>query len=349
MSAKGTRDPEEALASNFPETSAKKRMEVWCLLAHAVLAVFLGGLIYLASKPGGPRQVFVFLEGRFLLALVALFVLFLGGITCTLRRPFLQRGRLRSFVFLVVVIGLVNWQFPYPSPHAGHPSATFFRLPVKEEWTVFWGGEDSDSNRLASFLPDRRFGMDLVLAQDGELFSGSGDQLEDWYCFGKDVLAPAGGKVVRIRNDAPDVLPRNADRRGRPEGNLIVIETAEGEFCFLTHLKQGSVRGQVGLYVGIGQKIGEVGSSGFSAFSPIPHLALHLQDTPEPRGEAIPWRFYDYTSDGVRVNRGLPEGGVDKEGRPVGERVRQVVWPANPGLRPSKEPLVFPPIDNGRR
>lgn len=321
MNARQTNDPEEALASNFAGAKSGGRLEVWALLAHAVFVMFLAGLFYLGSKPGGAGPIFVFMQGRIYLGLFALLLVGVGGVTSLLRRPVLQRGRLRSFILVVVVFGIVNLQFPYPTPHEGHPSATCFELPVAEEWTVFWGGEDSEANRLSSFLPDRRYGLDLVLLEEGSLFVGDGTSLEDWYCFGKDVLAPANGVVVRIRADQPDQLPRNADRGLPADGNLVVLETGEGEFCFLAHLKSGSLLVQVGDEVLAGQKIAEVGSSGFSSLTPMPHLALHLQDTSESLGEAIPWRFCGYLANGQRVERGLPRGGLTKEGRPRGQRV----------------------------
>ncbi len=322
MSAQQTRDPEEALASNFAADKSGGRLEVWGIFAHGVLVAFLAGLLYLGVKPGGPGPVFVYLEGRLALGLLALFVIAAGLITSLLRRPFLQRGRLRSFLFVVVVFGLVNMQFPYPTPHAGHPSSTRFRLPVSEEWTVFWGGEDSDANRLASFLPDRRYGLDLVLLEDGKLFRGDGGQPSDWFSFGKEVLAPADGVVARVHTGEPDQTPRQADRSRSPEGNFIVLKTAENEYCFLMHLQADSIRVQVGDDVLAGQSLARVGSSGFSALTPMPHLAVHLQDTAEPRGEAIPWRFSDYLADGQLVERGLPTGGLARDGRPIGTRVR---------------------------
>lgn len=321
MNARQTNDPEEALASNFAAAKTGGGLEVWAILAHAVFATFLAGLFYLASKPGGAGPIFVFMQGRLYLGLIALLLVGIGGFTSLLRRPVLQRGRLRSFIFVVVVFGIVNLQFPYPTPHEGHPSATCFELPVAEEWTVFWGGEDSEANRLASFLPDRRYGLDLVLEEGGALFASEGTSLEDWYGFGKDVLAPAKGVVVRVRADQPDQLPRDADRSLPAAGNLVVLETREGEFCFLTHLKAGSLLVQLGDEVAAGQKIAEVGSSGFSPFTPMPHLALHLQDTPEPLGEAIPWRFCGYRVSGDSVERGVPTGGLTKEGQPRGQRV----------------------------
>jgi hypothetical protein len=77
-----------------------------------------------------------------------------------------------------------------------------------------------------------------------------------------------------------------------------------------------------GQRVGRGEVVGRVGNSGYSAITPEPHLAVHLQDTPEPRrGEAIPWRFCDYLADGQRVESGLPVGGIGQNGAFLGQRV----------------------------
>ena len=323
MSPEPTRDPEAALSSNFEATSPSTGLELWVHVAHVVFLAFIGGIFYLGARPGGEGPLFVYMEGRLLLGLVALLLLVVGLAISALRRPFKRRGRIRAFLLLVTVVGLVNMPFPYPSSYEKRPSKTCFELPVEGEWVVFWGGEDPDDNRLASMLPDRRWGLDLVLQRDGRLFDGAGDAPEDWYAFGQPVLAPAAGRIVRIVDDVPDGDPRRPSPGEEPAGNRIVLETAENEFCHLTHLRQGSIRLPVGARVEAGQPLAEVGTSGFSPFTPMPHLALHLQDTSEGRGEAIPWRFCDYLVSGQPVSRGLPKGGLTEDGRPRGQRIAQ--------------------------
>lgn len=323
MSSRATRDPEAALSDSFPTDGKSTRLEVWVHLAHLLFFLFIGGIFYLGARPGGAGPLFVYMEGRLLLGLVALLLLVFALAYSAWKRPFRQRGRIRAFLLLVTVVGLVNMPFPYPSSHEKHPSRTCFQLPFEGQWTVLWGGEDTEGNRLASMLPDRRWGLDLVFEREGLLFEGAGEEPEDWFAFGQPVLAPAAGRVVRIETGQVDGPPRRPNPGATPEGNLVVLEVAENEFCFLTHLKQGSIEVQVGAKVEAGQKLAEVGSSGFSPFTPMPHLAVHLQDTSEGRGEAIPWRFCGYRVNGAPVEEGLPRGGLSDEGHRIGQRVER--------------------------
>jgi murein DD-endopeptidase MepM/ murein hydrolase activator NlpD len=110
-----------------------------------------------------------------------------------------------------------------------------------------------------------------------------------------------------------------------PFGNHVVLRVAPEQYVFLAHLMRGSVRVRPGQRVARGEPLGRVGSSGFSAVTPEPHLALHLQDSPVPRrGEAVPWSFCGYAADGEPRERGLPSGGVTRDGRLVGQRVRHL-------------------------
>ena len=111
-------------------------------------------------------------------------------------------------------------------------------------------------------------------------------------------------------------------------GNYLVIEVAEGEYLFLTHLLSGSLRPSVGDRVEAGEVLARVGASGFHSVSPMPHLGLHLQTTPDPmKGEGIPWIFHDYYASGVHIAEGLPNGGVGREGALLGARVSRMGSP----------------------
>ena len=77
-----------------------------------------------------------------------------------------------------------------------------------------------------------------------------------------------------------------------------------------------------------GELLGRVGSSGYSTVTPQPHLAIHMQDTPLPgRGEAVPWNFCDYSVEGERVSRGLPRGGIGRDGVFLGQKVQPLPPP----------------------
>jgi murein DD-endopeptidase MepM/ murein hydrolase activator NlpD len=105
-------------------------------------------------------------------------------------------------------------------------------------------------------------------------------------------------------------------------GNHLVIEVAEGEFLFLTQLLADSLIPKLGDRVEQGEVVARVGASGYSPVSPMPHLGLHLQTSPIPRkGEGIPWSFHNYRVAGGLVDKGLPTGGVGREGALLGARV----------------------------
>ena len=297
-------------------------LEVWALLGYAVAALYVLLLVYLGLRPGGKGPLFAWGRGRDLLQLAALALLVTGAIWSFLHRPVLRRGRRIPFFLLALVIGAGSYPFPYPSSHEGHPSAVHFRLPIEREWTVFWGGEAKEENLLVAYSAERRFGLDLVVAKAGVTHSGEGRAAADFFCFGAPVLAPADGKVVRAVGDQADGTPGVIDRSAPRLGNHVVMEVAPGEFVFLAHLQQGSLAVKEGDVLRAGDAIGRAGASGWSSMTPEPHLAIHLQDSPDPRsGEPIPWRFFDYTADGVRVDKGVPRGGIGPGGALRGQKV----------------------------
>ena len=298
------------------------RRELWVWLAYACFIALGAVVFYLGLRPGGVTPVRVYMEGRIALALVALALLAFGCVRSLVKRPFLQGGRLRALLALSIVVGVSNYPFPYPSSHEGKPSSVPFRLPVEGEWVTFWGGEAKETNRLAAFLPDRRWGLHLVRAEGGVTHTGSGERAEDYLAWDQPVLAPAAGEVVAVRDGEPEVQPGRLWQQGEPLGNHVVLRVAEGEYCFLAHLRAGTIPLAVGDSVRAGDLVGHVGCSGQMTLTPEPHVALHLQDTPEPkRGEPIPWAFHGYLADGRPVEAGLPRGGVGADGELLGQRV----------------------------
>lgn len=301
----------------------RRRPEVWALFAWLIGIAFVAMLIYLGLRPGGRGPVFVYDTGRNLLGLFAVVVLFVGAVWSALHRPFLQRRRIFPFVCVIGVIGVVSYPFPYPSSHEGHESAILFRLPVEGEWTVFWGGETKDESLLAGYFADRRWGLDLVVTQDGRSHRGEGFDPADYFAYGRDVFAPADGEVVRVNSGVSDSRPGIYDSRVEAFGNFVVLKVADREFVFLCHLAPDSLAVREGSRVRAGEVLGKVGNSGYSTVTPEPHLAMHLQDTSLPReGEAVPWKFSDYIAEGMHVTRGLPRGGIGPAGEFLGERVQ---------------------------
>jgi hypothetical protein len=301
------------------------RGEPWSWVAYALLFGTLAGIGYLAARPGGRGPLWVFVHGRALVELAAVALLIGALAWCALKRPFLQRGRGRAFVCLLLVIGVNSCPVPYPSSREHRPSRVAFRLPVDGTWRVLWGGDDKEHNLLAAFDADRRFGTHLVLEVDGARVPPGKTAAHDYYAFGAPVLAPAAGLVARVSDDTPDTWPAPAPEGAPLYGNQVVIEVAEGEYVLLGHLMAGSVAVAVGQRVAAGDAVGRVGASGTLRATQGPHVAVHLQTTPDERwGEAIPWSFHGYETDGRVIESGVPRGGVALDGTLEGQLVRHV-------------------------
>lgn len=198
-----------------------------------------------------------------------------------------------------------------PEPQAAHSihldyeTQADLRLPFEGEWHVFWGGREIAENYHAAD-PAQRFALDLVVHEDGQSYSGDRDALEAYHCWGREILAPAGGRVIATVNDLPDQPIGSSDPQN-PAGNHVILAVAENEYAFLAHLQQGSVTVQQGDEIAQGEILGLCGNSGNSSE---PHLHFHLQTTPDLyEGEGLPAQFQDYIADGEPVERGEPVRG----------------------------------------
>jgi murein DD-endopeptidase MepM/ murein hydrolase activator NlpD len=155
-------------------------------------------------------------------------------------------------------------------------NATLMRLPVNGEWYVLWGGATEDQNRHVRTRSQRR-ALDLLIRDaQGKSFQGEGKRNEDYYAYGKEVLAPADGTVILAIDGVPDNKP-DSPNNFLSLGNCIMIQHAESEFSVLAHLQPGSLRVKTGSPVKLGQLIARCGNSGNSSE---PHLHFHLQHLP---------------------------------------------------------------------
>ena len=127
----------------------------------------------------------------------------LAGIVRSFRyRPFLQGQRASAFVCLALVIGIVNYPFPFPSIRERRPSTVEYHLPVQGEWTVAWGGDDSRTNLLARWRADRRWGLDLLKTDErGKSFGSAGTRLADFHAFDQPVFAPCSAATDAVTPD----------------------------------------------------------------------------------------------------------------------------------------------------
>jgi len=151
--------------------------------------------------------------------------------------------------------------------------STPLRLPFEGTWLTLWGGETPSQNYHVSGHPGQRFAYDFVATgADGLHYKNQGKKNEDYYAFGRKVLAPGDGIVTDIISGVRDNQP------GVPNpfismGNAVIIQHQAGEYSLLAHLKFVSIVVARGQKVKAGQLIGLCGNSG-SAGEPQLHYSL---------------------------------------------------------------------------
>ena len=206
----------------------------------------------------------------------------------------------------VTTIGIRVSPAEAASPHLTYKTKTELRLPFDGEWTVWWGGRTVWQN-FHAVSEDSRFATDFLVVKDGKPFSGDGTKNEDYYAFGRPVLAPGAGRVVASVDGVADATPGSFDNDADPYGNRVILDHGDGEWSLLGHLKKGSVAVRVGMDVKAGDRIGQAGNSGRS-LQPVLHY--HLQDSSELiNSKGLPAVFRRYTADGKRVSQGEPVRG----------------------------------------
>ncbi len=152
-------------------------------------------------------------------------------------------------------------------------------LPFSGYWTVARGGVEESASHSWNVIA-QRYAYDFVLpGEDGKRYKGNGKKACEYYGFGRDVLAPADGTVIKVRNNIRDYAHAGTasidiltpDLRG----NYVVIRHAKHVYSLIAHLRKGSCMIQPGDLVTRGQVIGQCGNSGHSTE---PHIHFHLQD-----------------------------------------------------------------------
>lgn len=147
-------------------------------------------------------------------------------------------------------------------------------LPFNDEWTVVWGG---DTKALNYHVENRaqKNAMDFVVTDNtGKSYRTDGLTNEDYYAFGKDIIAPCAGEVVLVVDGVKDNKPGVMNPVYVP-GNTVIMKTDKNEFLFFAHFLQHSIRVKQGQQVTQGEVLGLCGNSGNSSE---PHLHFHIQN-----------------------------------------------------------------------
>lgn len=153
-------------------------------------------------------------------------------------------------------------------------------LPFNGVWTVTNGGRDASTN--SHNRPPDQGPQSMIYAYDFRNgHSGSGENLEDYDVFGKEVLSPGDGEIIQVISGAYDNKPGERDR-SVGIGNAIIIDHKNGEYSLLGHFKFNSITVKVGDSVKSGDVIGLCGNSGNTSE---PHIHFGLQDGPRMSNE----------------------------------------------------------------
>lgn len=151
---------------------------------------------------------------------------------------------------------------------------TKLELPFKGEWTVVWGGDTKELNYHVESEAQKNAFDFVVTNEKGNSHKTDGQTNEDYYAFGKEILAPSDGEIVLVVDGVKDNKPGELNPIYVP-GNTVILKTANNEYLFFAHFKQHSIQVAQGQKVKQGDILGLCGNSGNSSE---PHLHFHIQN-----------------------------------------------------------------------
>ncbi|WP_084135837.1 M23 family metallopeptidase [Jeotgalicoccus psychrophilus] len=164
-----------------------------------------------------------------------------------------------------------------------------YSMPVNEECTVFWGGENEFVNYHYVY-ETQRYAYDLLMIENNSTYVNNQLRNENYFAFNKDVTAPAAGKVVKVVDHIKDNIPGEMNE-AEPFGNYVIIQHESSEYSALAHFKLSSITVREGDTVYQGQIIGQCGNSGYSSET---HIHFQVMDSPDINsGKSLRIRFAD--------------------------------------------------------
>jgi hypothetical protein len=176
----------------------------------------------------------------------------------------------------------------------------------------------------------QRFAIDFYKL-DGQQRAWAGDpsDVDSYFSYEQPAVAAAKGVVVVASDGRPDQQPPHAPSTppiADTAGNHVIVKVSSGVFLLYAHLKPDTVAVRVGQRVKVGDRLGLIGTSGFSS---TPHL--HFQVLTEPRSfpsDSTPYVFERFDLVGRETER---------------------IWDDNIGLQPTGAIPFAPAADPGTR
>lgn len=157
-----------------------------------------------------------------------------------------------------------------------HTTLTY-QFPFNDEWFVYWGGD----NELFNYhypLETQRYAYDFIKINKDSGMSYFEDSMryEHYYAYNTPVYAPLNGVVVDIENNIKDNRIGQTNQR-QPLGNYVMIKHSTNEFSLIGHLKQHSIKVNIGDEITDNVMIGLCGNSGNSSE---PHIHFQVSNQP---------------------------------------------------------------------
>ena len=178
------------------------------------------------------------------------------------------------------------------------------QLPFIGKWIVSQGYAGGITHK-----GDWSNALDFIIVDESlKTYNTNGILPEDFYCYGKPILASASGFVQQIEDFIEDNPVGKIDQE-KNWGNTIIIKHSEGLYTKMSHLKKNSFKVKVGDYVKQGDIVAFCGSSGRS---PEPHLHFQVQTTPFIGSKTIAYPFAFFISQ-KKETTNINEFSVPKE------------------------------------
>jgi murein DD-endopeptidase MepM/ murein hydrolase activator NlpD len=199
-------------------------------------------------------------------------------------------------------------------PVTAYVQKTKLIFPLRGAFVVV-GGHDFNEDHKGEW--SQQYAYDIAgLGPHYEIIKTNGETNEDFYGWGRELIAPAGGHVLYARGDVPEnprpgvvlknVFLKMSEPMWAAAGNVVVIDHGNGEYSVLAHMQKGSVRVKTGDSVRQGEVLGLLGNSGNSDG---PHLHYQLMaGTLIFRSDGLPSHFENLESP-------LPKRGVFLEAK----------------------------------
>ena len=228
-----------------------------------------------------PQRVYTWYLLRKLMRIVG-FIFLIGSLVYILLKK-LPRTVLTPLTMLLAIISILfpmltkRFGMAYPASLENTAPNLTIRLPLDEKAIISWGGNSVKTNYHAAY-PNQRWAYDLVV----EPHSMRSKNLEDYGCFGKTVIAPISGKILKVINSDPDQIPsQKLTPPSNVFGNHVLIQPNGTEHKLLiAHMKKDSIVVAKNDVITEGQAIGQCGNSGNTSE---PHIHIHYAQTQQAK------------------------------------------------------------------